>query len=146
STLCAQQYTISTFAGGGVPPSSVPATSISLPITGGVATDNAGSAYFISGNSVVKVDANGILTPCAGTGKLGYAGDGGSALAAQLAWPVSVALDSSGNIYVADSANHRIRRIAQDGIITTVAGSGGAGSSGDGGLATSAQLNSPSSV
>src|SRR5215469_12546820 len=145
STLLAQQYTISTVAGGGPPPSAVAASSVRLPISGGIAMGSAGDIYFSAGNSVMKVDAKGILTRIAGTGQYGYSGDGGSALSAQLAWPAGLAFDSSGNLFIADNANHRIRKVTPAGIISTVVG-GSAGYSGDNGPAVSAQLNWPTAV
>ncbi|HEY6342781.1 MAG TPA: NHL repeat-containing protein [Bryobacteraceae bacterium] len=145
STLAAQQYTISTIAGGGALPTGIPALSVRLPISGGVAWGADGDLYFSAGNSVMRVDANGILTRFAGTGAYGLSGDGGPALSAQLAWPAGLAFDSSGNLFIADDANHRIRKVTPAGIISTVAGST-AGYSGDGGPATGAQLNWPTAV
>src|SRR5690349_9855309 len=85
SALLAQPYTISTIAGGGPPPSFVPALAVSVPVTGGIAANDAGDVYFSSIDSVVKVDAKGILTRLAGTGRHGSSGDGGPATSAQLA-------------------------------------------------------------
>jgi sugar lactone lactonase YvrE len=96
--------------------------------------------YFVSPES-------GDLQPLAGTGLPGFSGDGGPAQLARLNVPVGVAVDQEGNVFVADSGNHRIRRIAVDtGIITTVAGTGTAGFSGEGGPAVSARLSSPRSL
>ena len=90
---------------------------------------------------------NDIITTFAGTGSAGSSGDGGAATSAQLNSPTGVAVDSSGNVYIADSGNDRIRKVAvSTGIITTFAGTGSAGSSGDGGKATSALLNNPLGV
>ena len=94
---------------------------------------------------------NGIITTVAGNGTTNYSGDGGAATNAGLYRPSGVALDSSGNLFIADTDNNRIRKISTGGIITTVAGSGptgfGTGSySGDGGAATNATLNGPTSV
>jgi large repetitive protein len=91
----------------------------------------------------------GIIVRIAGTGGPGYSGDGGPASASTLSAPSGIALDGAGNLYIADTGNNVIRRIsATTGIISTVAGSinGGAGFAGDGGLATSAELNSPQGV
>jgi DNA-binding beta-propeller fold protein YncE len=97
-----------------------------------------------SGNERVRrVDRGGIITTIAGTGVAGFAGDGGPATTAQFDGPRGVAGDSAGNLYVADDNNHRIRRIDPSGAITTVAGTGTAGFSGDGGPALSAQLDHP---
>lgn len=87
------------------------------------------------------------ITTVAGGNGRGYSGDGGSALAAQLQYDNQVAVDAAGNIYIADKSNQRVRKVnASTGIITTVAGNGVQGYSGDGGLATSAELNYPASV
>jgi hypothetical protein len=83
------------------------------------------------------------VTVVAGTGTCGFAGDGGPATAAQLNDPNGIVFDAGGNLYFADVGNHRIRRIDKNGIITTVAGTGVAGFSGDGGRATRAQLACP---
>jgi trimeric autotransporter adhesin len=144
-TLFAQQYTISTIAGGGMLPSSVPALSVRVPISGGLTTGSGEDVYFCSFNSVLKIDASGILTRVAGTGKYGYSGDGGPASRAQLAWPAGLTMDRSGNLFIADNANHRIRKVSTEGIISTVAGTTG-GNSGDGGPATNAQLSWPTGV
>jgi trimeric autotransporter adhesin len=145
STLAAQQYTISTIAGGGALPTGVPALSVRLPISGGVALGADGDLYFSAGNSVMRVDASGMVTRFAGTGAYGLSGDGGPALSAQLAWPAGLAFDSSGNLFIVDNANHRIRKVTPAGIISTAVGST-AGYSGDGGPATGAQLNWPTAV
>ena len=146
SALLAQPYTISTIAGGGPPPSLVPALGVSVPVTGGIAANDAGDVYFSSIDSVVKVDAKGILTRLAGTGRHGSSGDGGPATSPQLAWPAGLAVDTLGNVYIAENGSHRIRRVSRDGSITTVAGTGTAGDSGDGGPAINAQLNYPVGV
>jgi sugar lactone lactonase YvrE len=106
---------------------------------------SAGDIYFSAGNSVMKVGVNGILTRIAGTGQYGSSGDGGPAISAQLAWPAGLAFDSSGNLFIADNANHRIRKVTPAGVISTVVGST-AGYSGDNGPAAGAQLNWPTAV
>lgn len=96
------------------------------------------------GNNVIrKVDTSGIVTTIAGNGTAGFGGDGGQAVAAQLNRPYAVVIDTAGNIYIPDNANHRIRKIDTSGIITTYAGNGVAGYSGDGGPAINASLNFP---
>src|ERR1019366_10639764 len=85
-------------------------------------------------------------TRVAGNSRQGYSGDGGPATSAQLTSPSSVFIDSTGNIFIADTGNSRIRRVSSSGVITTVAGSGGFGYTGDGGPATAAQLNAPMGV
>jgi uncharacterized protein (TIGR03437 family) len=149
----AQQYVISTYAGGAPPaiPSPAVAGSIGAPIS--VTADTRGNVYFASPdlNVVFKLDPSGVLTRVAGNGRAGYSGDGGPATSAQLrllfanASSVSagLAVDSAGNLFLADTSNHCIRRVSPDGIITTVAGNGTRGFSGDGGPATIAQLNYP---
>jgi gliding motility-associated-like protein len=88
-----------------------------------------------------------VITTVAGSGGTGFSGDGGPATSAQFSNPISVAVDASGNMYVADYYNHRLRKIdGVTGIITTIAGNGTAGFSGDGGLAVTAQINNPSDI
>jgi sugar lactone lactonase YvrE len=95
---------------------------------------------------VRKIDSNGYIFTIAGTGTAGYSGDNGQATSAQINGPNGLATDSSGNIYIGDRINQRIRKIDSNGVITTVAGNGQQGYSGDNGPATSAQLNSPNGV
>ncbi len=114
----------------------------------GVAVDAAGNTYVCDlGNyRVRKITPSGIVSTFAGNGVAGFAGDNGAATAASLNQPSGAAVDSAGNVYIADTVNHRVRKVTAAGIISTVAGTGTAGSSGDGGAATSAQLNSPAGV
>ena len=114
----------------------------------GVALDGSGNIYIADQHNhrIRKVDAEGVISTVAGDGRQGYSGDGGAAVAAQLNTPSAVALDGSGNLYIADSFNQRIRKVDAAGVITTVAGSGTAGSRGDGGAAVAAQLNAPFAV
>ena len=140
------QYLITTVAGGGLPLTASPAVGATLPAPLGVAADGLGNLYFPAANCVFKVDAAGVLTRVAGSSAAGYTGDGGPATSAQLNGPRGIAVDSKGNLYVADSGNNRIRRVALDGTITTVAGNGTAGYSGNSGPATSAQLAYPHGV
>lgn len=116
----------------------------------GVAVNASGSVVYVAdeGNHKVrKVDVSaGEVTTVAGTGISGFSGDNGLATAANLDSPSGVALDAAGNLYIADTDNHRIRRVSSAGVITTVAGTGAAGFSGDGGPATAAQLDSPVAV
>lgn len=86
------------------------------------------------------------VTVVAGTGKCGYSGDGGPATSAMLDNPAGIAFDSNGNLYIADTDNHRIRRVGADGIITTFAGTGIGGYGGDGDLAADAQIGYPAGV
>jgi sugar lactone lactonase YvrE len=112
--------------------------------------DSAGNLYIVdSGNNVVrKVSAStGVITTIAGNGTGGYSGDKGPATSAQLNYPEGLALDGQGNLYIADSGNNVVRELtAATGVITTVAGNGIAGYSGDNGAATAAQLNYPETV
>src|SRR5437660_1455334 len=92
--------------------------------------------------------APGTITTIAGTGQLGFSGDGGPATQARLNHPIGVVVDAAGNIFFADGFNNRVRKVSPSGIITTVAGSGptgrgNGGFSGDGGMATRARLNFP---
>jgi sugar lactone lactonase YvrE len=114
----------------------------------GLATAPDGSLYFSdSGNNRVRVvHTDGTIATIAGTGKAGFAGDGGPARAADLNTPAGLAVAADGALLVADSGNDRVRRVGLDGTITTVAGNGGGGSGGDGGKATAAQLNVPVDV
>ena len=111
----------------------------------GLAVDAAGNLYIanIDNNYVRRVDATKTVSVIAGTKEAGYAGDRGPAVEAQLNYPAGVALDKAGNLYIADTGNHRIRRVDTAGIITTIAGTGEPGYGGDGGLAVEAQLASP---
>jgi len=113
-----------------------------------VAVDGAGNIFIADVNRIRKVAADsGIITTVAGNGTSRFIGDGGTATAAMLENPFGVALDGAGNLYLADTANQRIRKVAAgSGIITTVAGNGTSGFSGDGGAATSASLSSPQGV
>jgi uncharacterized protein (TIGR03437 family) len=144
----AQNYLISTLAGGAMPVTPIAGTSTSVLLGFGVAVDPSGNLYFPSPTlgALFKLDTSGILTRVAGTGLAGFSGDNGPALSAQLAEPIGVAVDASGNLYIADALNSRIRRVSASGTITTVAGNGNSGYSGDGGLAASAQLARPVGV
>ncbi len=92
------------------------------------------------------MDTNGTITTVAGNGTRGFSGDNGPASNAQLNNPYGVALDSTGNLDIADTGNHRIRKVDTNGTITTVAGNGFPGFSGDNGPASNAQLNNPTGV
>jgi uncharacterized protein (TIGR03437 family) len=104
-----------------------------------------GYCYASAGSTVLKIAPGGTILLAAGGGDPAH-GDGSPAMQARLNHPSGTALDSAGNLYIADRDNHRVRRVSPDGTIATVAGTGFAGSAGDGGLAALAQLNSPSSV
>ena len=125
-----------------------PALSAQLEFPDGIAVDGAGNVYVADRDAAVirRIAPTGAISTVAGTGAAAYSGDNGLASAAQLNQPTGLAVDSAGNLYVADTANHRIRRIAANGVITTVAGTGNPGFTGDGGAATSAGLNGPEGV
>jgi hypothetical protein len=125
-----------------------PATSAELNVPYGVLADGSGNFYIADySNPVVrKVNAAGTITTIAGNGTAGYSGDGGPATSAELSLPTSLALDSSGNLYIGDTGNNTVREVTPAGTISTVAGNGTAGYSGDGGPATSAELNGPYGV
>jgi len=124
-----------------------PATSAELDSPYNVALDSSGNLYIADygNNRIRKVTvATGIIATVAGTGTAGYSGDGGAATSAKINYPDNVAVDVYGNIYIADTANNRIRKVTvATGIITTAAGTGTAGYSGDGAAATSAKIDNP---
>jgi hypothetical protein len=145
------QNIITTFAGTGVSGNSGDggaATSAKLNLPSGIFADLHGNVYIAdSGNNKIRlVNVAGIITTFAGTGIAGNSGDGGAATSAQLNYPAGVSADISGNLYIADYSNFKIRVVCSTGIITTYAGTGVGGNSGDGGAATSAQLNGPCGV
>jgi len=131
------------FSGDGGP---APQAELSFPT--GLAVDGAGTLFIADteNHRVRKVGTDGSIMTMAGTGTAGFSGDGGAATAAQLDEPWGLAVDSRGNLFIADASNQRVRKVAPDGGITTVAGIGTAGLSGDEGLATAAQLNHPIGV
>ncbi len=125
------------------------ATDAQLKVPAGVAFDGAGNLFIADyfNHRIRKVTPGGIITTVAGTTDgAGFSGDGGAATAAQLYEPFGVAFDADGNLFITDRGNHRIRKVTPGGSITTVAGTGTSGFSGDGGAATAAQLNRPSGV
>ena len=140
---------IETIAGTGAPASSADgasALSSSLDHPVAVAIDPSGALLFIDGNRVRRVTGQGTIVTIAGAADAGYAGDGGVATSARLHSPRALAVQSDGSIFIADTLNSRIRRVDPQGIITTVAGSGQPGFSGDDGQAVDASLNSPAGV
>jgi hypothetical protein len=146
--------TITTFAGtgelGDYPYSGDggPATSAQLYEPVGVAVDEQGNLYIVDSHySVVrKVSPGGTINAFAGGNGFGFSGDGGPATSARLREPHGLAADDDGNVYIADSSNHRVRKVTPGGTITTIAGTGDFGFSGDGGPATSAKLDGPEGV
>ena len=154
---------ITTVAGNGVfgfAGDNGPATDAQLAGPSGVALDNTGNIYFTDvGNQRIRKIANGVITTVAGNGATGFSGDNGPATSAQLnlpplgcpnnrcdaQLPSGIAVDAAGNIYFADSGNHRVRKISV-GVITSLAGNGMPGFSGDAGPASGAVLNTPSGI
>ena len=143
---------INTYAGGG--PNNVPATSAVVPDPASVALDSSGNIYFVAGqvtaadNRVFEVNTAGTLTLIAGNDVFGYGGDGGPATKASLNSPQGVAVDSSGNVYIADTGNCTVRKVTKSsGVISTVAGTPqSCGFGGDGGAANTGKLNDPYGV
>ena len=147
----AQSGIITTYAGDGAYGYSGdggPATSAMLAAPEGVAVDTAGNLFIADSwnSNVRKVTPGGVISTVAGNGNPGYSGDGGPAASAMLNYPTGVAVDAAGNLFIADYGNDRIRMVTPSGIISTVAGNGTAGFSGDGVPANSAQLNGPTGV
>jgi sugar lactone lactonase YvrE len=142
---------ISTFAGDGTLGSGGDgglATAAQFSYPNGIAFDNDGNAYVTDGdnNKVRKISPSGIISTFAGTGMASYSGDNGPATAAMLNDPSRVAVDASGNVYIDDYGNNRIRKVNKSGIISLVAGNGSAVFGGDGMPATGAQLSAPVGV
>ncbi len=143
--------TITTIAGTGTPGfvgDGGQATSAQLNYPTSVAVDLQGNRFIAdsSNHRVREVTADGNIKTVAGTGTKGFSGDGGQATSAQLNYPYSLDVDGQGNLFIADTSNHRVREVTADGNIKTVAGTGTGGFSGDGGQATSAQLYYPYDV
>jgi len=127
-----------------------PATAAELANPSGIAVDGAGDLFITdrSNNVIRRVDASsGIITTVAGNGTQGYSGDWGPATAGELAGPIGVAVDAAGDLFIADTGNEAVREVhAAGGAISTLAGDGTAGYSGDAGPAGSAELDSPVGV
>ena len=130
------------------PATSLPALSAPLGQVQNLAMDGSGNVYVadLNSNMVMQVSPSGVVTVVAGNGLAGFSGDGGPGIYASLDGPQAIALDPSGNLYIADTFNARIRKLAPNGTITTVAGTGAEGYAGDGGPAASASLNLPTGV
>ena len=123
-----------------------PALSAQLATPSGIALDSAGNLYIAeAAASRIRKVSGGIISTVAGNATHGFGGDNGPATSAQLNAPTGVAIDSAGNLYIADSLNQRVRKVS-NGVITTIAGNGTVGFSGDNGLATSAELHQPAGV
>lgn len=142
---------ISTVAGDGTPGFSGDeddATAAQLKQPTAVAVDMAGNLFFAdtANQRIRKVTTEGVISTVAGIGTAGFSGDGGQAASAAFSYPIGLALDSAGNLFIADAFNYRVRKLTSGGVIGTVAGNGMAGFSGDGDRAISAQLKNPVSV
>jgi len=151
ASALSQQYTITTIAGtagtAGFAGDGGSAVGAQLKFPTGIAVDKSGNIYIADGlNNRVRKVSGGVISTVAGNGTAGYTGDKGQAASAELNNPIGLALDSSGNLYIADSANNVIRMVNSSGIITTFAGNNTAGYSGDMALATGAQLFNPVGV
>ena len=143
--------TITTIAGTGQPGyggDGGPATEAWITSPHGVAVDHLGNVYIADSRNhrVRRVNPNGVMSTVAGTGRSGFDGDRGPARLALLSTPKGVAVDRHGDLYIADTGNHRIRRVNSSGVIVTVAGIGEAGGSGDGGAAIDARITNPRAV
>ncbi|MCX5200618.1 RICIN domain-containing protein [Streptomyces sp. NBC_00237] len=125
-----------------------PATGAQLNTPRGLAVDSVGAVYIADSENhrVRKVTADGKICTVAGNGTKGFSGDGGAAVTAQLNGPYGVAVDTTGTLYITEFGNHRVRKVTTDGKISTIAGTGNAGSVGDGGPAASARLKEPRGV
>ncbi len=125
-----------------------PATEALLDSPRGLALDGDGNLYIADrmNHAVRKVSPSGLISTVAGTGLPGAGGDGGPARQARLNHPLGVAVDSQGNLYIADTDNHRVRQVSADGLIKTIAGDGSPGFSGDDGPARQARLRYPAAV
>ena len=145
------EYIITTIAGNGTEGSAGdggPAVDAQLHSPADVAIDDDGNIFIADAGAhrVRKVTSAGVISTVAGTGTAGFGGDGGAATTATLNGPNSVALDLAGNLYIVDAGNHRVRRVNSDGTISTFAGSGSGGFSGDGQAATDAELSRPQAI
>ena len=126
----------------------LPAIETNLCSAYGIATDSCGVLYVLDRirSRIFRIEKDGIARRIVGTGKNGFAGDGGAAIDAQIMHPNHLVVDSEGTLYIADSGNNRIRRVTPDGMITTVAGTGESGFAGDGGPALNAEFICPAAI
>jgi sugar lactone lactonase YvrE len=140
--------TVAGYGSGGMTGDGGPAGSAKINNPQGIAADRIGNIYFCdaSNHRVRRIDTAGIISTIAGNGIGGYSGDDTLAIHAELYMPYGVAVDTNGNVFIADYLNHRIRKVNTAGIITTVAGNGTPGRFGDNGPATDANLNKPNGV
>ncbi len=143
----AQSGIISTYIGHPLPVDGALATTQAVVSPGAIASDGTGGFYVVSlpKHQVYRVNSAGVISLVAGYGSLGFSGDGGPAIYAQVR-PNGIAVDATGNLFIADGLNNRIRKVDTSGVITTVVGNGTSAFAGDGGPATAASLNDPTSV
>jgi cysteine-rich repeat protein len=148
TAFCLESCTVAGSAASGFAGDAGPASLALLNSPRGVTVDTEGQVFVVDtlNQRVRRIGVDGIITTVAGTGTAGFTGDNGAATSARLRNPHDVAVDATGTLFIADTSNHRIRRVTATGTISTVAGSGVAGFSGDNGAATIAQLNQPSGV
>jgi class 3 adenylate cyclase len=144
--VAASIVTVAGTGGAGDGPDHQPATTTTIDHPVAVALDSDGRVYLVDGNRVRRINDDGTVSTIAGTGQAGALGDGGPATAAELDGPQSVAIDSSGDVFIADSQNNRVQEVTASGTMTTFAGTGQSGYSGDGGPASKATLNDPTGV
>jgi hypothetical protein len=148
ASLCCQdagaQARVTTVAGGYVGDARV-ATTAALYEPQYAATDSAGDIYVADylDHRIRKVSTTGTISTVVGTGIAAFGGDGGPATSARINLPAGVVVDTHSNLIFCDSGNNRIRKVSAAGIVTTIAGTGVAGFSGDGGLATTAKIHEP---
>jgi len=138
--------TVTTGSGGTASTTAIPTAVGTLTATASTSGVSASATFALTGAASTPPAGLGIISTYAGDGTKGYSGDGGAAISAELAYPVGTAMDKAGNLYVADLTNNRIRKVTPQGVVSTYAGNGTAGFSGDGGPATSAEINGPLGV
>lgn len=149
STASPSAASIVTVAGTGVAgdsPDGQAATKTNLDHPLAVALGSDGLIYFVDGNRIRRINGDGTLSTIAGTGQAGDHGDGGPATSAELDGPQSIAIDSAGDVFIADSQNNRVQEVTAGGTIATIVGTGQSGYSGDGGPANQAKLDDPTGV
>ena len=143
-TVASAQVKVSTIAGGAMTDGKS-GVAVAFQSPAGGWGDSKGNVYVADNHNhrLRIISSAGVTTTVAGTGIAGFSGDGGKAKTAMVSFPADVVLDGAGNVLFSDSGNNRIRRISKTGIITTIVGTGVAGYTGDGGPATSAEINGP---
>jgi sugar lactone lactonase YvrE len=143
TSLSFSSSTVTTGSGGTASTTVTPTAAGTLTATASTTGVSASAAFTLTATASIGTAGSGIISTYAGDGTKGYSGDGGASTSAELAYPVGAAMDKAGNLYIADLTNNRIRKVTPAGVISTYAGDGTAGFSGDGGPATNAKLNGP---